>query len=202
MEEINMKKIILCITIILLLVGCTTSENTPTKKVEDFMSKYQNLDSEVMSQLDKVISNDNTMKEDQKKDYVALMKKQYQNLSYKIKDESIEDDNANVTVEIEVYDYNSSLSKSEQYYKNNKEEFMDKDNSLDENKYMNYKIEELQKVSDRKKYDIIFTLTKEDNEWVMDNINDSDREKLHGLFKEQFIRVVSKADIQNRYTAF
>ncbi len=179
-----MKKIILCITIILLLVGCTTSENTPTKKVEDFMSKYQNLDSEVMSQLDKVISNDNTMKEDQKKDYVALMKKQYQNLSYKIKDESIEDDNANVTVEIEVYDYNSSLSKSEQYYKNNKEEFMDKDNSLDENKYMNYKIEELQKVSDRKKYDIIFTLTKEDNEWVMDNINDSDREKLHGLFKE------------------
>ena len=79
---------------------------------------------------------------------------------------------------------------------------MDKDNSLDENKYMNYKIEELQKVSDRKKYDIIFTLTKEDNEWVMDNINDSDREKLHGLFKEQFIRVVSKADIQNRYTAF
>lgn len=179
-----MKKIILCLSIIILLVGCTTTENSPTKKVEDFMSKYQNLDSEVMSQLDKVVSNDNTMKDDQKKDYAALMKKQYQNLSYKIKDENIEDDNANVTVEIEVYDYKSSLSKSEQYYNNNKEEFMDKDNDLDESKYMDYKIEELQKVSDRKKYDIIFTLTKEDNEWVMDNINDSDREKLHGLYKE------------------
>ncbi len=179
-----MKKIILCLSIILLLAGCTTTVNTPTKKVEDFMSKYQNLDSEVMSQLDNIVSNDNTMKDDQKKDYTALMKKQYQNLSYKIKDENIEDDNANVTVEIEVYDYKSSLTKSEQYYNNNKEEFMDKENNLDESKYMDYKIEELQKVSDRKKYEIIFTLTKEDDEWVMDNINDSDREKLHGLYEE------------------
>lgn len=46
---------------------------------------------------------------------------------------------------------------------------------------MDYKITEMQKVSDRKQYEIVFTLRKEDDGWVMDNISDTDREKLHGL---------------------
>ena len=106
---------------------------------------------------------------------MALMKRQYQNLSYKITDEKIEDDSANVIVEIEVYDYISSVNKSEDYYNNHKEEFEEKE------KYMDYKITEMQKVSDRKQYEIVFTLRKEDDGWVMDNISDTDREKLHGL---------------------
>ena len=171
-----MKKFILCILVLLfLLSGCTTTEYTPTKKVEEFMAKYQNLDSEVLSQLDKIVASDKSLTDNQKKDYMALMKRQYQNLSYKITDEKIEDDSANVIVEIEVYDYISSVNKSEDYYNNHKEEFEEKE------KYMDYKITEMQKVSDRKQYEIVFTLRKEDDGWVMDNISDTDREKLHGL---------------------
>lgn len=171
-----MKKFILCILVLLfLLSGCTTTEYTPTKKVEEFMAKYQNLDSEVLSQLDKIVASDKSLTDNQKKDYMALMKRQYQNLSYKITDEKIEDDSANVIVEIEVYDYISSVNKSEDYYNNHKEEFEEKE------KYMDYKITEMQKVSDRKQYEIVFTLRKEDDRWVMDNISDTDREKLHGL---------------------
>ncbi len=139
------------------------------------MAKYQNLDSEVLSQLDKIVASDKSLTDNQKKDYMALMKRQYQNLSYKITDEKIEDDSANVIVEIEVYDYISSVNKSEDYYNNHKEEFEEKE------KYMDYKITEMQKVSDRKQYEIVFTLRKEDDGWVMDNISDTDREKLHGL---------------------
>lgn len=78
-----MKKFILCILVLLfLLSGCTTTEYTPTKKVEEFMAKYQNLDSEVLSQLDKIVASDKSLTDNQKKDYMALMKRQYQNLSY------------------------------------------------------------------------------------------------------------------------
>lgn len=182
-----MKKIILCIvTLLVILTGCTNSmSDTPTKKVENFMNKYQSLDSEILTQLDNIVANDNSMNEDQRKDYIALMKKQYQNLSYKIKDEVVEDDTANVTTEIEVYDYRSALDKSEEYYNDNKDEFTDSSDNIDDSKYMDYKIKEMQKVADRKKYEIVFTLTKDkDGKWVLDNITDNDREKIHGLYEE------------------
>lgn len=174
-----MKRFVLSILLCLFLItGCTVTENTPTRRVEEFMGRYQNLDNEVLTQLDKIVSSDNTLTDNARKDYTALMKKQYQNLSYKITDEKIEDDTASVVVEIEVYDYISSVNKSEDYYNNHKEEFDDK------NKYIDYKIKEMQKVSDRKQYEIVFTLRKEDNRWVMDNISDTDREKIHGLFNK------------------
>lgn len=180
-----MKKIFLTIIMFLIVVtGCTTTMNTPTKRVEEFMSKYQGLDSEVLNQLDHVVSNDSTMNDDQKKEYTSLMKKQYQNLSYKIKDEKIEDDLATVTVEVEVYDYRSALNNAETYYASNKDKFKDKDNQIDNSKYMDYKITEMKKITDRKKYELVFTLSHEDDEWTMDDISDSDRKKLHGIYQD------------------
>ena len=175
-----MKKIFLTIILFLVTItGCTTTTNTPTKRVEDFMSKYQALDSDVLSQLDRVVSNEATMGDDQKKEYTSLMKKQYQNLSYKIKDEKIEEDTATVTVEVEVYDYRSALNNAETYYASNKDKFTD-----DKDKYMDYKITEMKKVTDRKKYELIFTLFRENDEWAMDDITDSDRQKLHGVYQD------------------
>lgn len=175
-----MKKIFLTIILFLVTItGCTTTTNTPTKRVEDFMSKYQALDSDVLSQLDRVVSNEATMGDDQKKEYTSLMKKQYQNLSYKIKDEKIEEETATVTVEVEVYDYRSALNNAETYYASNKDKFTD-----DKDKYMDYKITEMKKVTDRKKYELIFTLFRENDEWAMDDITDSDRQKLHGVYQD------------------
>lgn len=175
-----MKKIFLTIILFLVTItGCTTTTNTPTKRVEDFMSKYQALDSDVLSQLDRVVSNEATMGDDQKKEYTSLMKKQYQNLSYKIKDEKIEEETATVTVEVEVYDYRSALNNAETYYASNKDKFTD-----DKDKYMDYKITEMKKVTDRKKYELIFTLFRENDEWSMDDITDSDRQKLHGVYQD------------------
>lgn len=122
-----MKKLILCLSILLLFTGCTSTLNTPTERVEEFLGKYQSMDSEVLAQLDSVISSEDTMSDDQKKEYRALMEKQYQNLSYKIKNEKIEGDNAIVDVEIEVYDYATSITKSKKYYDEHPEEFRDVD---------------------------------------------------------------------------
>ena len=83
-----MKKLALLFISVFLLVGCETVMNNPTKRVETFLNKYQTTDSEVLSQLDTTLNNDTTLTSTQKEDYRNLMKKQYQNLTYTIKDSS------------------------------------------------------------------------------------------------------------------
>ncbi len=180
----KMKKLMLAVAVLLLMTGCGDMSNTPTKKVEDFLGKYQSMDSNVLSQLDDVIKEDTDMDDDQRTEYKSLMERQYQNLSYKIKNENINGDDATVDVEVEVYDYRNALDKAEEYRDKNKEEFQDDNKKDDVSKYIKYKIEELKKVSDKRKYPITFNLHKTDGEWVMDDISDSDREKLHGLYHE------------------
>ena len=166
-----MKKFYLVLfTIVLFLSGCSTNTNTPTSKVEEFMSKYQRMDSEVLSQLDSIVS------------YKNLIERQYQNISYKIKDENTSGENATVTVEVETFDYRSALNKSEEYYENNKKKFQKEDGKIDQEKYWDYKISEMKKTEDKIKNEIIFTLHKENDKWILDDISDSDRQKLHGLY--------------------
>jgi uncharacterized protein YcfL len=193
-----MKKILVCLSLFLLLaVGCTNTMNTPTKKVEELLGKYQKMDSTVLAQLDSVISEDVNMSDEQKKEYRSLMEKQYQNLSYKVKNEEIKGNNATVDVEIEVFDYATSIAESRKYYSEHKDEFKDEekdDNTVGEkveeaidksSKYIDYKIKQLKNVTDKKKYDITFNLSKdEDGIWKLDDISDIDRQKIHGLYED------------------
>ena len=39
-------------------------------------------------------------------------------------------------------------------------------------------------VTDKAKYEITFHLTKEDGEWVIEDLTDVDRQKIHGLFED------------------
>ena len=178
-----MKKINLLLIFILILTGCKNVSNTPTAKVENFMEKYQNIDSSVLNQLDSILENRLDLTEEQKNKYKTLMEKQYQNLSYTIKDENIEDNNANVVVEVETYDYINALNKSEEFYHNNRKDFEKEDGTTDLEKYMDYKIEEMIKVNDRITNEIVFVLHKEKGKWILDNISDIDRQKIHGLYR-------------------
>lgn len=196
-------KIVLGFLFLLILVGCNNSMNTPTSKVEEFLGKYQSMDSDVTTQLEQVLSDDTTMSDEQKEDYKALMEKQYQNLSYKIENEDIEGDSATVDVEIEVLDYATSIAKSKEYYeehkdeieKENEKEQSDNDNVLEDAAegveeateesaaYIDYKLKELQSVADTTTYTITFYLMKEDGEWKLQDISDLDLQKIHGLYE-------------------
>lgn len=196
-------KIVLGFLFLLILVGCNNSMNTPTSKVEEFLGKYQSMDSDVTTQLEQVLSDDTTMSDEQKEDYKALMEKQYQNLSYKIENEDIEGDSATVDVEIEVLDYATSIAKSKEYYEEHKDEIekendkeqSDNDNVLEDAAegveevteesaaYIDYKFKELQSVADTTTYTITFYLTKEDGEWKLQDISDLDLQKIHGLYE-------------------
>ena len=191
--------------LLLLVAGCTNTMNTPTSKVEEFLGKYQSMDSDVLTQLDQVISDDTTMSDEQKDEYRALMEKQYQNLSYKIEEENIEGDSATVDVEIEVLDYATKINEAKEYYeehkdeieKENQEEQSDNNNVVEDAvegaeevikesaAFIDYKLKELESVTDTTTYTITFYLTKEDGEWKLQDISDQDREKIHGLYEGQ-----------------
>lgn len=197
-------KVIVCIGFLLIfLAGCSTSMNTPTSKVEEFLGKYQKMDDDVSVQLDEVLSKDDTMTAEQKDKYRSILEKQYQNLSYKIENEEINGEEATVDVEIEVLDYVTTIRDAKKYYEEHKEEIessnekeqSDNDNLLEdavegseeaiENSaaYIDYKLKELQNVSDTTTYNITFYLTKKNGEWQLQNITDLDLQKIHGLYE-------------------
>lgn len=178
-----MKKLALLFMSIFLLTGCTSLMNTPTDKVEEYLDKYKTVDNEIVDQLEKVVDEVGTMNRDNKDKYKELMKKQYQNLSYKIKDETIDGDKATVETEIEVYDYKTSMDISDRYLSEHNDEFLKEDKTVDNDKFMTYKLEALEKVKDKVTYTINFSLTKDkDGKWKLDEISDTDRLKLHGLY--------------------
>lgn len=209
-----MKKRILlcfsCIMAIVLLSGCSMS-NTPTKKVEKFLNNYKNQDDTVLTQLKEMVDADTLMTDDEKNTYSDILKKQYKDLTYEIKDEKIDGDTATVTAEIEVYDYYKINKESEDYYNANPDKFKDdsddslvsdakdavkdavddakdavsdaKDAITSDSKYVAYRLEKLKDAKDRVKYTIDFTLTKVDDVWTLNDIDDVTRQKIHGLYE-------------------
>ena len=141
-----MKKLFLLL-IPFLLFGCSNTLNTPTGAVENFLSSYQNLDSELLEDLDQVIDKDDEMTDKQKEKYHDLMVKQYKNLSYKIKSEDVVEDTAEVEVEIEVLNYASSIQESKKYYKDHASELDD---------FVYYKIQNMENVTNKTHYTITF----------------------------------------------
>lgn len=179
-----MKKYSLIVfTFLLLICGCESMMNTPTKRVEEFLNKYQRQDNEILTQLDQVIQTGNyNFNEEQTLTYKEIMKKQYQDLSYTIKEETIDGDNATVVVEIEVYDYNDALTNAENYYIQNPNEFKNELGELDESKYSDYKLKQIKEAKDKVKYTLNLTLSKSDKKWILNDITETDRQKIHGLY--------------------
>lgn len=178
-----MKKILLVLIAVLtiFITACGNTEDTPAKAVENFLGKYQSMDSEVLTQLNDLVDKDESLTDEQKKEYKSLMERQYQNLSYKIDDEEIDGDMAEVEVEIEVFDYGNALEKAKEYYDNNKDEFVDKDGKIDDSKYMDHKIKQMKDTADKKEQEVTFTVKKENGKWKVQNLSEIELYKIHGL---------------------
>ena len=153
-----MKKILLFIIALTFIVGCNNLMNTPTKKTEEFLNKYQKLDSKVLDQLDGTLDTSYDLNESQKEKYKDAMKRQYKDLVYTIKEEA------------------------DSYFKAHPDEFQKSDGSVDNEKFMDYKIGKLKSGKDRVKYTLNLTLTKKDDVWTMNDITETDRKKIHGIY--------------------
>lgn len=174
-----MKKVLYCLMAMVLLTGCSCSANmgnTPTKKVEEYLNKYQTNDDDVVSDLDNVLTNDTTLTSDERTDYSDFMKKHYQDMQYEIKDEMIDGDTATVDAEITVRNYANAINEANQYRIDNSDEFND------ENTFAKYRLDRLKEVTDTETYTITFHLTKENEEWKIENLSDDDLRKLSGMY--------------------
>ncbi len=179
-----MKKIIFIVLSLIVLTGCGCSnmDNTPTKKVEAYFNKYQTLDNSVIDDLDTILGTDTTMSEDNRTAYRDFMKKHYQDLKYEIKDETIDGDTATVEVEITVRDYSQAVADADTYKSENESEFNDENGAYDASLFSNYRLEELKKVQDTKTYTLNLTLTKQNDEWTLNQLSDEDLNKINGLY--------------------
>ena len=174
-----MKKIIPLILLILLITGCSMGNkmtNTPTKKVEMYLDSYQKLDDNVMNDLDTLIE-DTEYSVEQRARYKEIFKKHYSNLKYEINDEKIDGDKATVDVTIEVNDYSKILSE-----KANEDDFKDDNGVYSPSKYFDYQLDKLEKASEKVKYNIIFKLNKKDNDWVIEDLDEISKQKIHGIY--------------------
>ena len=179
----KIKNILLIFLLGLVLVtGCDNLMNTPTKKVENLLSKYQKNDEVVINQLGDTLLSDTILSVSQKDKYKELMERQYKNLMYTIKNEAIDGKTAVVEAEIEVYDYNKAIVESENYLLANQGEFQDEMGNVDTTKYNDYKLNAISNMKDRVTYTINFTLSKVDEEWIVDDLTETERMKIHGLY--------------------
>lgn len=183
-----MKKLFYILLSVFVLTGCGSMNNTPTKKVEALLSKYQSNDSKVMSDLDNVLLMDSNFTDDERNDYKEFMKKHYQDLTYKIKNESIDGDSATVEVEITVRNYSNAINEANNYRLNNASEFNES------NTFAAYRLGKLKEVTDTETYTIVFSLTKTDEEWQVNPLSSDDEDKLNGLYGVSEITIPDSTD--------
>ena len=168
-----MKKLFSLFIFLLLLVGCSLS-NSPTSKVEEFLNKYQTLDSDIKSGIDDILKEEN-LTDSQKERYRKVIEKQYRNLSYEIKNERIDGDTATITVEIEVMDYKKEVNDTNNYYQGI-------DNYTVED-YNNTKLDKLEKAKDKVKYTIDFEVKKDGNgNWKLSSLSNETIKKIQGMY--------------------
>lgn len=174
-----MKKILLLCICLISLCSCSLT-SSPKSKVEAYLGKYNTLNEDVVSDIDNVIASENLSVGNQTI-YKDVLKRQYQDMKYKIKDEKIDGDNAVVTVSITVYDLYKSQKMSSTYLNEHINDYY-VDNVFDEENYVKYRLDNMLKTADTIDYEITFALKKQDDSWVLNAPDTNTLEKLHGLY--------------------
>lgn len=179
-----MKKLLFVFLGFLLIftAACDNVGNTPTKKVEELLGKYQSVDEDVLDDLNNVIASEANLTTEQQDRYRKLIEKQYKNLIYEIKEEKVDGNNATVEVEIQVIDLAKANAEAEDYLANNASEFNDDTGSYSQDKFTNYKLDKMEDSKDKVTYTLQLTLTKEDDKWELDNLTETERQKIHGIY--------------------
>ena len=145
--------------------------NTPTSKVENLFTKYQKVDDDIVIGIENILAEQN-LTTPHKERYKKLLEKQYQNLSYEIKDELIDGDNATVLVEIEVMDYKKAVN-----------DLVFDSSIYTKETYDEEKLNRLEEAKDKVKYTLELTLAKDSNdEWKLNALTNEQIKKIQGMY--------------------
>lgn len=178
-----MKKIIqyICLFVgIFVLAGCLGIIG-PSERVEDMLNRYIKNDQEILKELDKYL-NKQDLTEEQRTRYKNIIKDEYSSIKYEIVNETEEEDKATVEVKITVKDLYSASVSAENELLNDPTKFYT-EGVYDSKKYIDYKLELMEKTDKTVDYTIYINLNKKDNVWNVDDIDESTLEKIHGIYK-------------------
>ena len=167
----DMKKILLFgVCTLFLLTGCQLG-NTPTSQVEALLTKYQMLDEDIsVNYVD--LSNEELSDIDLQQKYQKLIQKQYKGLSYEVKEEKIDGEEAEVTVQIEVLNYGAEIQK---YDVANYEQVA----------YHQKVVKALEELSEKVTYTIDFeVIQNQKGEWRVSPIDSEESQKLLGIYSK------------------
>ena len=147
------------VLLLLLLGGCNLSNN-PNSVVEDYLGRYQMLDDSIDIDY-RDLAGDVNISNNDIDVFNYYIKKQYRNMSYDIKETSIDGDKAKVTVEVEVYNYKDAINNNSNY---------------------NDILSSLASVKDKVVYTVNFNLRYRDDKWEIGSINKEVKSKLLGIY--------------------
>lgn len=171
-------KYLVFLTFIFLVSGCNVF-NYPVNVTEEFLKDYQNLDKNVIESINtnsyKKLSNNNF------KVFKEVLLRQYKDLKYEIESYEVNDEEATVTVKVEVYDLKKAKDDAYGYFIRNKEEFYT-NGVYDEEKYLYYELGQMFKTNERVIERLSIKLSKENGVWKIDSLSEKDILKLHGLY--------------------
>ena len=179
-----MKKIIVCFVLFLssfLLIGCG-EEMTPRQAVRDYLEGYVTLDDNIVNQLNEYVDTNEELTKDQKVVYKEILRKQYSSLTYEIKSEDVNDNEATVKVKINVKDLYKIQKETNEYYNNNKELFNDEDGVYDVVKFVDYQLDKMKAAMDTVDYEIELKVVKTDDDWDVTQLSTENLEKIHGIY--------------------
>ena len=170
-----MKKLLLMLGCLVMVVGCSCSNDKAADAVEKYLNDYKGLSDNVLQDIDDLVENE-SLTDKGKETYKEVLKRQYRDLIYTIENEDYDGDTADVTVKITVYD----LYKA-QNLNSHQDEFLT-DGEYDNDLYMDYKLEQMKNINDTVSYNIVFHVTKTDGKWYVEQPSDEVLEKIHGVY--------------------
>ena len=175
-----MKKVLILFFMFLLVVGCNLS-NTPSSKVEMYLDGLNNLNDDVILDIESKVSTEN-LTNDNKELYKEALKRQYQDLKYEVKEESINGDDAFVIAKISVYDFHKEEINSVNYMNEHTDEFSDVTGVFDNSLFNTYRLNKLNETKNKIDYEVKFELNKKNGEWVLQNPEKEVLEKINGFY--------------------
>lgn len=181
-----MKKFLLLLIVLIGMIattGCSLMSKTPSDAVTKYLNKYKNNETVVINELNEFLDQDEELDDETKEEYREIYLRQYSNMKYEIKDETINGDTAEVKVQITVFDYYKTNIASGDYFTANQADFIDEDGDVDLTKYIAYKINKLLDTTDTVDYTLNITLQKVDNEWEVNPLSNDDLNKIHGTYE-------------------
>lgn len=171
--------VVLMVISVIILSGCL-NEVTPSDVVKDMFDDYINNSKTILEELDEYVEKQDLSSEEKKR-YKDIIKKEYSTIKYNILEENIEETTAQVVVSIDVLDLYYANEQAERELLANPMNFYT-DGSYDVHKFIDYKLTKMENNEKRVEYTLHLKLMNSDGEWVLDELDDTTLEKIHGIY--------------------